>query len=96
MSWSENAWSPGNVEDPAALAWATAVSNSVVPVRKVESNAASSEIDTLRMRSTSSFNSGYCGAIAKTVASTSSLITGCSAPRMRMFRITRRIRRRST
>ena len=96
MSCRENACSPGNTVDPDCLASVTAVSNNTVPVRNVVSNVDSSPMATLRIRSTSSFNSGYWGAMAWTVASISCDIVGSPAPRMRMLRITRRIRRRST
>ena len=96
MSCRANASSPESWLPPPLRTLATAVSKIVVPVRRVWRNAASSPTAIWRMRLTSSLSSGYCGAIVRTEASTSSRIVGSWAPRRRIMRMVRRMMRRST
>ena len=67
-----------------------------VPRSSVDKNDSSSAtaIETIRFKSV--FNSGYCGAIALTLALINSAIVASWAPSKRMFRTTRRRMRRKT
>ena len=96
VSCSLNASEPENTVEPDLRVSSATFSNSVEPVRSVWRKEASSATATASMRVWSANSSGYCGPIALTVVSTSSLMVWPDAPSRRMLRIARRIRRRST